>query len=76
MQHVNNQDDHQKFSMGGVLDGQLENVVGSHIFLSGPLVDSYLNEIGKSFLEKLRRSHLTGLVPPITMFILEKVFDN
>ena len=74
--HVSDKDDHQIFSMGGVLDGQLEKVVGSHLLLSGPLVDSYLNEIGKSFLEKLRRSNLTGLVPPITMFLPDKIFDN
>ena len=74
--HVNKEQQLFSMSMKGALDGQLENIVGSHLLLSGPLVDSYLSEIGKSFLEKLRRSNLSGLVPPIVMFIPENIFNK
>ena len=57
------------YSMSGALDGDLEKVVGNRMLLTGPLVDSFLHEIGKAIYEKLRRSHLTGLAPPITTFM-------
>ena len=57
------------------LDGELEKVVGNHVLLAGPLVDSFLWEIGKAFYEKLRRSHLTGFVPPVVTFMLLQVFN-
>ena len=63
------------YSMSGALDGELEKVVGNRLLLAGPLVDSFLYEIGKSVYEKLRRSHLTGLAPPITTFMPIQVFN-
>lgn len=68
---------YQKQEFGsGVLNGEIEENVGNHLLLSGPLVDSYLYEIGKGFLEKLRRSHLTGLVlTQVAIFIHRQIFD-
>ena len=63
------------YGMAGDLDGDLERVVGNHILLAGPLIGSYLKEIGKAVLEKLR-SHLTGrLTPPIVTFIPHQIFN-
>ena len=68
-------EDRKDYSMHGSLDGELEKVVGSHLLLAGPLIDSYLWEIGKACLEKLRRSHLTGLAPPVVMFMPTQIFN-
>lgn len=70
-----NKEDRKDYSMGGSLDGELERVVGNHVLLAGPLIDFYLLEIGKAFLEKLRRSHLTGLVPPVITHMPIQVFN-
>ena len=37
--------------------------------ITGPLIDSYLKEIGRAFSVKLGRSKCTGLMPPIKVFI-------
>ena len=58
------------------MDSQLEEVIGNKLELAGPLIDSYLNEIGKSLRSKLVRSKATGLVNPITMFIPWAVFRH
>ena len=63
------------YSMAQDLDGDLEKVVGNRLLLAGPIVDSFLSEIGKAMHEKLRRSHLTGLAPPITTFMPIQVFN-
>jgi len=70
-----NKEDSENYSMGGDLDGNLEKIVGSHILLSGPLVDQFLQQIGLAMLEKLRRSHLTGLVPPIVIFMPLQIYN-
>ena len=46
------------------MDGQLEEVIGNKLELSGPLIDSYLKEIVKCIASKLNRSKATGLVNP------------
>ena len=56
------------------MDSQLEEVVGNKLELAGPLIDSYLKEIGSSLKCKLSRSKATGLVNPITLFIPWTVF--
>ena len=66
---------HPDYSMGGELDGSLEKIVGNHLLLAGPLIDFYLTEIGTAFLEKLRRSHLTGAVPPVTTSMPIQIWD-
>lgn len=71
-----NKEDRKDYSMGGTLDGELERVVGNHVLLAGPLIDFYLLEIGKAFLEKLRRSHLTELVPPVITPMPIQVFNS
>lgn len=57
------------FSADGNLDNHTEKTIGNRLLLSGPLVDGYVEEIGKLLSSKLTRSKLTGLVPPIVMFI-------
>ena len=56
------------------MDGQLEEVVGNKLELVGPLLDGYLNEIGKAISQKLLRSKATGLMAPIVLYILWVVF--
>ena len=51
------------------MDNQLEEIVGNKLELVGPMVDSYLFEIGKCIQSKLKRSKATGLVNPVLMFI-------
>ena len=55
------------------MDAQLE-VVGNKLELVGPMIDSYLQEIGKSMKGKLSRSKVTGLVNPVSFFIPWTVF--
>lgn len=57
------------FSAGNELDNHTEKTIGNRLLLSGPLIDKYLEEIGKLISSKLSRSKLTGLVPSISMFI-------
>ena len=53
----------------GNLDGLLEEVIGNKITLVGPLIDSYLKQIGLSMKNKLCCSKATGLVNPVNIFI-------
>ena len=57
------------FSAGSELDQHTEKNIGNRLLLSGPLIDQYLEEIAKSISSKLSRSKLTGLIPPVSMFI-------
>ena len=56
------------FSCGWDMGNHVEKTIGNRLLLSGPLIDSYLEEIAKNISSKLSRSKLTGLVPPITFF--------
>ena len=58
------------------MDSLLEEVVGNKLELVGPLVDSYLKEMGKAVLSKLSRSKATGLVTPVVLFIPWPVFRH
>ena len=58
------------------MDGQLEEVVGNKLELVGPMLDSYLKEIGKSMKNKLSRSKATGLVSPVSLFVPWSVFKH
>lgn len=58
------------------MDGQLEEVIGNKLELAGPLIDSYLKEIGKCIASKLNRSKATGLVNPVVLFFPWAVFRH
>jgi hypothetical protein len=44
------------------MDDQLEEVVGNKLELVGPMIDSYLFELGKTFKSKLTRSKQALLI--------------
>lgn len=58
------------------MNSQLEEVVGNKLELVGPMLDSYLKEIGKSMKNILSRSKATGLVSPIILFVPWSVFRH
>ena len=58
------------------MDTQLEEVVRNKLELVGPMINSYLQEIGKSMKCKLSRSKVTGLVNPASFFIPWTVFRH
>ena len=58
------------------MDSQLQEVIGNKLELVGPLVDSFLREIGKSIFSNLSRSKATGLASPIRMFLPWPVFRH
>ena len=58
------------------MESQLEVVIGNKLKLAGPLIDSYLKEIGSSLKCKLTRSKATGLVNPVTLFVPTTVFRH
>lgn len=58
------------------MDMQLEEVVGNKLKLVGHMIDSYLQEIGKSMKCNLSRSKVTGLVNPVSFFIPWTVFRH
>ena len=47
------------------LEAVLEERCSLKLEITGPLIDSYLKEIGRAFWAKLGRSKYTGLMPPI-----------
>lgn len=53
----------------GAMDGLLEEVVGNKIELVGPLLDSYIKQMGTGIKNKLSHSKATGLMNPVSMFI-------
>jgi hypothetical protein len=65
-------EDKRDYTMSGELSSA-EKVVGNHLVLAGPMVDGYLKEMGKSFLAKLTRGSLTGLAPPISLYLPPQV---
>ena len=60
----------------GNLDGLLEEVVGNKIEMTGPLIDSYLKQLGSGMRNKLSLSKSTGLLNTITMFILWPIYRH
>ena len=58
------------------MDSQLEEIVGNKLELVGPMIDSYLEEIGKAMKCKLSRSKATGLVNPVNLFVPWTVFRH
>ena len=60
----------------GNLDGLLEEVIGNKIELAGPLIDSFLKQIGIAMKNKLCRSKATGLMNPVQIFIPWSIYRN
>ena len=65
-------------SNGGVLDGEVESSFGNRLILAGPVYDDFLMEIGVRIQAKLSKGKLTGLLPPVNIFvppsIMSKIF--
>ena len=61
--------------MGNINSG-LEEICGNKLELSGPLVDSYLFEIGKQISTKLSHSKATSLASPVILFIPWPIFRH
>ena len=57
------------YSMGSEMDSEVEQNVGNRLVLVGPILDGYLKEIVTAMLSKLTRSHLTGLILPIKLYV-------
>lgn len=57
------------YSMSGELDQRVERNIGNRVVLIGPMVDSYLKNLAEGMNRKLGRGNLTGLAPPISMFV-------
>ena len=64
--------DDKDYTMGSELSSA-EKIVGNHLVLASPTIDSYLKQIGKAFFSKLSRSSLTGLAPPVIYFIPQQI---
>ena len=60
----------------GTMDSSHEEIVGNKLELVGPLLDTYLREIGKAIKNKLSRSHCTGLLAPVLLFIPYAIFKH
>ena len=69
--HVNHQSN-GKFSLGGEVDGDIERVVGSRMYLAGPMIDKQLKQIGIGIMNKLTRCKRTGRLQVFS----NNVFDN
>lgn len=58
------------------LDPVLEELTGNKLELVGPMLDSYIKEIGLSFQAKLSRSRMTGLMTPNVLFMPYAIFKH
>ena len=58
------------------MDSLLEEMVGNKLEMCGPLIDSYLKEIGKAIGSKLSRSKATSLANPVVPFVPWPVFPH
>ena len=61
------------YGMGNMNSG-LEEICGNKLELTGPLIDSYLLEIGNQVSVKLTRSKATSLASPVILFVPWLVF--
>lgn len=59
----------EKDYSGDEMCHDVEIKMGHRLALAGPMIDSYLKQIGRSFMHKLSRSKATGLASPVTLFI-------
>ena len=58
------------------LDPILEERASNKFELTGPLIDSFLRELGKCIYSKLGRSRNTGLMPPVKLFVPYNIFRH
>ena len=58
------------------LDAILEERASNRLELTGPLMDTYLCEIGKGIHAKLGRSRNTGLMPPMKLFVPHNILRH
>lgn len=63
-------------SSGDDLETALGKVIVDCFFLTGPAINTYLKEIGKSIKEKLSQSKLTGLVHPTVLIIAASIVHH
>ena len=70
-EHVNHQSN-DKFSLGGKVNGDIERVVGSRMYLAGPMIDKQLKLIGVGIMNKLSHCKRTGQLKVFS----NNVFDN
>ena len=71
-----NEADKKDYGMAGDLNGKLESVVGNHVLLAGPLVDSFFMGNRQGHHREAKKKPLAGLVPPIVTFIPLQNFNN
>lgn len=60
----------------GEMDSLHEEVCGNKLEVVGPMIDSYLRELGESLKKKQTHSKATGLVSPTVLFIPWSVFRH
>ena len=60
----------------GNMNSGLEEICGNKLELTGPLIDSYLLEIGNQVSAKLTRSKATSLASPVILFVPWPVFRH
>ena len=60
----------------GNMNSGLEEICGNKLELTGPLIDSYLLEIGNQVSAKLTRSKATSLASPVVLFVPWPVFHH
>ena len=53
----------------------IERAFGHQLFLSGPLIDQYLENIGHCIMRKLSQKHLTGYTTPFKEFMPPQIFN-
>ena len=58
------------------LDQILEERASNKFELTGPLIDSFVRELGKSIYSKLGRSRNTGLMPSVKLFVPYNIFRH
>ena len=60
----------------GEMDSLHEEVCGNKLELAGPVIDSYLRELGESLKHKHTHSKATGLTNPTILFVPWMVFRH
>jgi hypothetical protein len=58
------------------LDPFLEERASNKFEVTGPLIDSFLRELGKSIYSELGRSRNTGLMSPVKLFVPYNIFRH
>lgn len=59
------------------MEAPIERALGHELLhLSGPLMDMYLEQIGRGIMKKLGQKHLTGDSKPFKEFIPHQIFKN